>query len=104
MEFGWRSRIIGTVGVGGIGLWGVLLSGLHSISSTSAFVTLFAMAAGFRFMSLYYMTSMVDLPLHPQARVRHERRVHAAGRQANAFVVAGGQVEPREQEERPSCQ
>ncbi len=61
--FGWRSRVIGVFGVIGIGLWGILLSGFHQISTGAGFMVVFLSAAVLRFVSYYYMRSMTDIEM-----------------------------------------
>lgn len=73
--FGWRSRVIGVFGVIGIGLWGILLSGFHQLSTMTGFMVVFLSAAILRFVSFLYMTRMTDI-----------RMVHAPRGQFDVFA------------------
>ncbi|MCF6158486.1 MAG: MFS transporter [wastewater metagenome] len=64
LYFGDRSRAIGVAGVIGLCLWGALLSLMKQTSISLGFFFVFLAAACFRFLSFYYMSRMVDLPLH----------------------------------------
>ncbi len=59
--FGWRSKLAGFAGVGGIILGGVLLFFVGKFSTPAAFVTLFSFAALARFLSSALMSKMQDV-------------------------------------------
>ncbi|WKZ17836.1 MAG: MFS transporter [Candidatus Jettenia sp. CY-1] len=64
LYFGDRSRAIGVTGVLGLCLWGAVLALMKKISISTGFFLVFLGATLFRFASLYYMSKMIDLPLH----------------------------------------
>ncbi len=64
LYFGWRSQITGAAGLIGVGCAGLTLFFMKKISHELAFFTLFSAAALFRFICIYYISQMVDLPLH----------------------------------------
>lgn len=64
LYFGDRSRAIGISSVMGLCLWGTLLTFMKTTSLPAGFFLVFLAAAAFRFASFYYMSKMVDLPMH----------------------------------------
>lgn len=62
--FGNRFRAIGITGVIGLCIWGLLLSYMKNTSLPMGFFLVFLAAAIFRSISFYFMSKMVDLPLH----------------------------------------
>ena len=63
---GWRSQVVGIVGVMGVALTGLMLFLLHQANRALAFSILFLTASILRFISSALMSKMADLPLHYQ--------------------------------------
>jgi MFS family permease len=81
---GWRSRIVSFAGIGGLAFWGVVLLVTKKHSENLGFILLFAAAAVFRFLSLHYMSRMVDVPVvHAPARGISPRTILRQLRQNN---------------------
>jgi MFS family permease len=64
---GWRAGIVGVAGIAGIAFWGLLLYYLQKTSGVAGFAALFAGAAAFRFISLYFMAQMTEVPVPKSA-------------------------------------
>ena len=61
--FGWRSRVVGMAGVGGVALGGLVLFLMKGISLSWGFCLLFLIAAAFRYLSAFLLGKMADLLL-----------------------------------------
>lgn len=64
LYFGDRSRAIGISSVMGLCIWGTLLTLMKKTSLSAGFFLVFMAATTFRLASFYYMSKMVDLPMH----------------------------------------
>lgn len=63
--FGWRARVTGIANLINIGLWGVFLYSWHRFfDEASGFLILFMVAGIARFVSVWYMSQMAELPIH----------------------------------------
>ncbi len=62
--FGWRSRIVGTAQVAGMGVAGLILYLTQPAAAAFGFLTIFGIAAIARLISGSYMSQMADLPVH----------------------------------------
>jgi MFS family permease len=63
--FGWRSRVVAISGLCGMAFWGVFLNAWKNVGTPAVgFLILFLSCTALRFISLYYMSRMVDLPMH----------------------------------------
>ena len=61
--FGWRARVVGMAGVGGVVLGGLVLFLMKKVSLSWGFCLLFLIAAAFRYLSAFLLGKMADLPL-----------------------------------------
>lgn len=63
--FGWRARVVAISGLVGMAFWGVFLNSWRNVGSPqSGFLILFLSCTLLRVVSLFYMSRMVDLPMH----------------------------------------
>ncbi len=61
--FGWRSQVVGIASLIGVGVGGVLLARMETVSPALGFFLLFLLAALLRFVSAGFLAMMTDLPM-----------------------------------------